>query len=56
VHAGVAAFAWNEAAEAISIAKQSIIFLDKRIPQLANPFQLSPDVRGIRESAGGILF
>lgn len=56
VHAGVAGFTWNEAAEAIAAAKEAIIFLDKRIPVLSNYFQLSPDVRGIRESAGGILF
>lgn len=56
VHAGVAGFTWNEAAEAIATAKEAIIFLDQRIPTLSNYFQLSPDVRGIRESAGGILF
>lgn len=56
VHAGVAGFTWNEAAEAIANAKEAIIFLDQRIPTLSNYFQLSPDVRGIRESAGGILF
>jgi hypothetical protein len=56
VHAGVAGFTWKEAAEAISVAKKSILFLDQRIPHLANLFQLNPDVRGIRESAGGILF
>jgi hypothetical protein len=56
VHAGVAGFTWNEASEAIATAKEAIIFLDQRIPALANHFQLSPDVRGIRESAGGILF
>jgi hypothetical protein len=56
VHAGVAGFTWNEAAEAIATAKQSIIFLDQRIPTMSNHFQLSPDVRGIREGAGGILF
>jgi hypothetical protein len=56
VHAGVAGFTWNEAAEAIAIAKESIIFLDQRIPALSNYFRLSPDVRGIREGAGGILF
>jgi hypothetical protein len=56
VHAGVAAFSWNEAAEAISTAKESIIFLDERIPALSNHFRLSPDVREIREGAGGILF
>jgi hypothetical protein len=56
VHAGVAGFTWNEAAEAIATAKEAIIFLDRRIPTLSNNFQLSPDVRGIRESAGGILF
>lgn len=56
VHAGVARFTWNEAAEAIATAKEAIIFLDQRISTLSNYFQLSPDVRGIRESAGGILF
>ena len=56
VHAGVAGFTWNEAAEAIATAKEAIIFLDQRISTLSNYFQLSPDVRGIRESAGGILF
>ena len=56
VHAGVAGFTWNEAAEAIATAKETIIFLDQRIPTLSNYFQLNPDVRGIRESAGGILF
>jgi hypothetical protein len=56
VHAGVAEFTWNEAAEAIATAKEAIIFLDQRIPTLSNYFQLSPNVRGIRESAGGILF
>jgi len=56
VHAGVAGFTWNEGAEAIATAKETIIFLDQRIPTLSNHFQLNPDVRGIRESAGGILF
>ena len=56
IHAGVAGFTWNEAAEAIATAKETIIFLDQRIPTLSNYFQLNPDVRGIRESAGGILF
>ena len=56
VHAGVAGFTWNEAAEVIATAKEAIIFLDQCIPALSNYFQLSPDVRGIRESAGGILF
>jgi hypothetical protein len=56
VHAGVAAFTWDEAAEAIVIAKESIISLDQRIPPLSNYFRLAPDVRGIREGAGGILF
>jgi hypothetical protein len=56
VHAGVAGFTWNEASEAIATAKETIIFLDQRIPALSNYFQLHPDVRGIRESAGGILF
>ncbi len=56
VHAGVAGFTWNEAAEAIATAKESIIYLDQRIPALANYFRLSPDVRGIREGSGGILF
>ena len=56
VHAGVAGFTWNEGAEAIATAKETIIFLDQRIPTLSNYFQLNPDVRGIRESAGGILF
>ena len=47
---------WNEAADAIATAKEAIIFLDQRISTLSNYFQLSPTVRGIRESAGGILF
>jgi hypothetical protein len=56
VHAGVAGFAWNEAAEAIATAKEAIVFIDGRVPALSNYFRLSADVRGIRESAGGILF
>jgi hypothetical protein len=56
VHAGIAGFTWNEAAEAIATAKEAIIFLDQRIPALSNYFRLNADVRGIRESAGGILF
>jgi hypothetical protein len=40
----------------IATAKEAIIFLDQRIPALSKYFQLSPDVRGIREGAGGILF
>lgn len=56
VHAGVAGFTWNEAAEAIATAKESIIFLDQRIPASSNYFRLSPGVRGIREGSGGILF
>jgi hypothetical protein len=56
VHAGIAGFTWNEAAEAIATAKEGIIFLDQRIPALSNYFRLNADVRGIRESAGGILF
>jgi hypothetical protein len=56
VHAGVAGFTWAEAAEAIATAKEAIIFIDGRVPALSNHFRLSPDVRGIREGAGGILF
>lgn len=56
VHAGVAGFTWKEAAEAIATAKEAIIFIDGRIPALSNHFRLSPDVRGIREGTGGILF
>ena len=56
VHAGVAGFTWNEAADAIATAKEAIIFLGQRISTLSNYFQLSPTVRGIRGSAGGILF
>ncbi len=56
VHAGVASFTWKEGIEAIGIAKETIIFLDQRVPTLANPVQLNPSVAGIQESAGGILF
>jgi hypothetical protein len=56
VHAGVASFTWAEAAEAIGIAKESIVFLDRRVPALTNRIQLNPSVTGIREGAGGILF
>jgi hypothetical protein len=56
VHAGVAGFTWDEAVKAIATAKEAIIFIDGRIPVLSNHFRLSPDVRGIREGAGGILF
>jgi hypothetical protein len=56
VHAGVASFTWAEGAEAIGIAKESIVFLDQRVPALANRIQLNPSVTGIREGAGGILF
>ena len=55
VHAGVSSFTWAEGAEAIGIAKESIIFLDRRIPPLANNVQLNPAVT-IREGGGGILF
>lgn len=56
VHAGVASFAWAEAAEAVGIAKECIIFLDQRIPELENHVQLNPSMAGIREGAGGVLF
>jgi len=56
VHAGAASFTWAEAAEAIGIAKESIVLLDQRVPALANPVQLNPSMTGLRESAGGILF
>jgi hypothetical protein len=56
VHAGAASFTWAEAAEAIGIAKESIVLLDQRVPALMNPVQLNPSVTGLRESAGGILF
>jgi hypothetical protein len=56
VHAGVASFTWGEAAEAIGIAKESIVFIDQRLPALANPIQLNPSVANLRDGAGGILF
>lgn len=56
VHAGVSSFIWKEGVEAIGIAKETIIFLDQRVPPLANPVQLNASVSGIQESAGGILF
>jgi hypothetical protein len=56
VHAGLASFTWAEGLEAIGIAKESIIFLDQRVPSLANNVQLNPSITSIREGAGGILF
>jgi hypothetical protein len=56
VHAGVASFGWTEAAEAIGIAKEVIVFLDNRVPAISNQVRLNPSVAGLRESAGGILF
>ena len=56
VHAGIASFAWAEAAEAIGIAKESITFLDQRVPALRNYVQLSPSMASLTESAGGVLF
>jgi hypothetical protein len=56
VHAGVTSFTWDEASKTIAAAKEAIIFLDQRISALSNYCRLSPDVIGIRESAGGILF
>lgn len=56
VHAGVASFSWAEAAEAIGIAKESIVFLDQRVPVLANRIQLNSSIADMREGAGGILF
>jgi hypothetical protein len=56
VHAGVASFTWSEATKAIGIAKESIIFMDQRVPALVNHFQLNPSMAGIQEGAGGILF
>lgn len=56
VHAGVASFVWAEGVEAIGITKETIAFLDQRLPALANPVQLNPSVKTLRESAGGVLF
>lgn len=56
VYAGVASFTWTEAAEAIGIAKESIVFLDQRTPAFANRIQLNPSVTALTEGAGGILF
>lgn len=38
VHAGVNAFTWAEASEAVTIAKRTIVFLDERVPQLKTAF------------------
>jgi hypothetical protein len=56
VHAGVASFTWSEAAEAIGIAKESIVFVDQRVPALANSIQLNPSGANLGDGAGGILF
>jgi hypothetical protein len=56
VHAGVASFTWAEGAEAIGIAKETIVFLDQRVQALSNKVQLNPSVKDMRESAGGVLF
>lgn len=56
VHAGVASFTWAEAAEAIGIAKETIVCLDRRVPPLTNSIQLNPSVGNLKESAGGVVF
>jgi hypothetical protein len=56
VHAGVACFTWAEGAEAIGIAKETIVFLDQRVPALSDKVQLNRSIKGFREAAGGVLF
>lgn len=56
VHAGVASFTFSEASIAIGIGKETINFLDKRIPAIADRFQIDPSMTAYRESGSGILF
>lgn len=56
VHAGISSFKWAEGAEAIGIAKETIVFLDQRVPAVADQVILNPTIDGLSESAGGIVF
>jgi hypothetical protein len=56
VHAGANAFSYNEASVAIARAKECIVFLESRIPQMANRIQLNPTMINFRQNAGEVMF
>jgi hypothetical protein len=56
VHAGIAAFSYQEASDAIGIAKETIAFLDSRIPSLSDRIRLDPAMSGYRDSGSAISF
>jgi hypothetical protein len=56
VHAGVKSFTFQETSEAIGIAKETIAFLDGRIPTLSDRVRVDPSMSGIRDSSAGIIF
>ena len=56
VHAGANTFSYDEASVAIARAKECIVFLESRIPQIADRIQLSPTMNNFRQNAGEVMF
>jgi hypothetical protein len=56
VHAGASKFTYDEASVAIGVAKESIAFLEAKIPGLQNRIQLNASMAGFRLNAGEVMF
>jgi hypothetical protein len=56
VHAGTAAFTYDQASKGIAIAKECIAFLESRVPGKQNKVQLNPLMSQFRLNAGEVMF
>jgi hypothetical protein len=56
VHGGANSFSYAEAQRGIGIAKECIVFLEARIPSVADRIQLNSSMAGFRETAGEVMF
>jgi hypothetical protein len=56
VHAGISSFTYDEASAGIGVAKESIVFLETRIPTLANHIQLNPSMSQFKQNSGEVNF
>ncbi len=56
VHTGANAFSYDEASVAIGRAKECIVFLEARVPTMADRVQLNPSMAGFRQNAGEVMF
>ena len=56
VHAGANTFTYDQALVGIGRAKECIVFLEGRVPAIANRVQLNPSMAGFRQNPGEVMF